>query len=139
LALLMIDIDHFKQFTDHYGHPSGDECLQKIANVLQEGLGRSTDLVARYGGEEFICLLPESDISGATTKAEALRKAVEGLHIRHEGSTAALYVTISIGAASRIPDGHTESKLLISDADEALYKAKHRGRNRVYSAAISQA
>lgn len=134
LALLLIDIDYFKQFNDQYGHQSGDECLQKIAKVLQDGLNRSTDLVARYGGEEFICLLPESDITGATAKAELLRKAVEELHIPHEASSAASYVTISIGAASRIPDEHAEPKLLIANADKALYKAKHKGRNRVYTA-----
>jgi len=138
LALLMIDIDHFKQFNDNHGHQSGDKCLQKIAQVLQEGIGRSTDLVARYGGEEFICLLTESDINGAAAKAESLRKAVEELHIPHEGSSSAFYVTISIGAASRIPDENSESQQLIADADDALYKAKHNGRNRVYTAVMPQ-
>jgi len=138
MALLMIDIDHFKQFNDTHGHQSGDECLQNIAQVLQVGIGRSSDLVARYGGEEFICLLTESDIKGAAAKAESLRKAVEELHIPHEGSSSAPYLTISIGAASRIPDENSESKQLIADADEALYKAKNNGRNRVYTAVIPQ-
>ncbi len=134
LALLMIDIDHFKDFNDHYGHQAGDECLKKIARVLKEGFGRGTDLVARYGGEEFVGLMPETDLAGAEAKAELLRASVEGLNIPHQHSTAAACVTISIGVTSSMPGDDNVSHSLITEADEGLYCAKHRGRNRVCTA-----
>lgn len=135
LGLLMIDIDHFKDFNDHYGHQAGDECLKQIAQTLMDGFGRGSDLVARYGGEEFVCLMPESDLSGAIAKAESLRLAVEGLNILLEHSATAAHVTISIGVAAHIPDEEGKPNTLIAEADEALYRAKHQGRNRVCSAA----
>jgi diguanylate cyclase (GGDEF)-like protein len=134
LALLMIDIDHFKLLNDHYGHPAGDACLQSVALVLKEYLGRSHDLVARYGGEEFVCLLPDSNLAGARGKAEALRLAIQGLGIPHETSPTADVVTISIGVAAWIPDGETSHDHLLAAADAALYAAKKGGRNRTCDA-----
>lgn len=134
LALLMIDIDHFKLYNDHYGHLAGDACLQSVANALKEGLGRSHDLVARYGGEEFVCLLPDSDPAGARAKAEALRIAVEGMDIPHEASPTARMVTISMGVAVKVPNGDSDPEQLVAEADAALYAAKNGGRNRVCTA-----
>ncbi|MEW6164679.1 MAG: diguanylate cyclase [Pseudomonadota bacterium] len=134
LALLMIDIDHFKRFNDRYGHQAGDDCLKTVAAALKEKLGRSHDLVARYGGEEFTCLLPESDLAGALAKAEELRIAVESLGIPHEDSSVARIVTISIGASTLVPDGDGGPDQLVAAADAALYDAKHAGRNRVCAA-----
>lgn len=134
LALLMFDIDHFKEFNDHYGHQAGDKCLKEVARVLREGFERGTDLIARYGGEEFVGLLPETDLAGATAMAESFRAAVESLNMPHEYSTAASCVTISIGVAAMTPSEDKVSHSLITDADEALYTAKNRGRNLVCSA-----
>lgn len=134
LALLMFDIDHFKEFNDHYGHQAGDKCLKEVARVLGEGFERGTDLIARYGGEEFVGLLPETDLAVATAMAESLRAAIESLHIPHEYSTVSTCVTISIGVAAMTPREENVAHSLITDADEALYTAKHRGRNLVCAA-----
>ena len=131
LALLMVDIDHFKLFNDHYGHQAGDACLQAVASVLKEQFGRSHDVVARYGGEEFACLMPDSGIGGALSKAEELRLAVEGLRIAHKTSPIAPVVTISVGVAAMVPDAETNPDQLLTAADLALYSSKHGGRNRV--------
>ncbi len=134
LALLMIDIDHFKRFNDRYGHQAGDEALKAVAAALKAELGRPYDLVARYGGEEFVCLLPDSDLAGAVVVGEALRAAVEGLGIAHDASSVAAVVTVSVGAAVRVPDGDGDPERLLAAADAALYAAKQGGRNRVCSA-----
>lgn len=134
LALIMIDIDHFKHYNDHYGHQTGDACLQAVATRLREHLSRSHDLVARYGGEEFVCLLPECDLASAHAMAEELRIAVAGLNIPHETSPAARMVTISQGVASAIPDEASDADSLLQSADTALYAAKSSGRNRVCDA-----
>jgi diguanylate cyclase (GGDEF)-like protein len=131
LTLEMIDIDQFKQFNDEYGHQAGDACLREIAGVLKGGTGRSHDLAARYGGEEFVCLLPETDMAGARTKAEELKLAVENLAIPHRKSCVAAIVTISIGAATVIPDAETGYATLLATADAQLYEAKRAGRNQV--------
>jgi diguanylate cyclase (GGDEF)-like protein len=131
LALLMIDIDHFKLYNDQYGHPTGDACLQTVGVTLKQGFGRSHDLVARYGGEEFACLMPECDLASALTKAEALRLAVEQLAIPHAASPVAPGVTLSIGVATLVPGDQDKPRDLVSLADLALYKAKNNGRNRV--------
>lgn len=122
LALLLVDIDHFKSFNDATGHQAGDDVLRRVAQTLRDSLNRAADVVARYGGEEFGILLPETDDEQAHRVAEALRQRVEFL-----GS-----VTISVGAASRVPprDGLGFDDL-VRAADEALYEAKRRGRNRV--------
>ncbi len=131
LALILIDIDHFKQFNDLYGHQAGDACLRSVAAVLRAGLGRSHDVVARYGGEEFVCLLPECPQEGASGKARALRQSVQELGIEHRGSSAAAVVTISAGVAALVPDGASSPQALLALADERLYRAKAGGRNRV--------
>lgn len=136
LALLMIDIDHFKYFNDHHGHQAGDDALIAVAATLRLGMGRSHDMVARYGGEEFVCLLPETDLAGAVAKADALRAAVERLEIPHGESPVAPVVTISVGVAVQVPEvgGHPEG--LMAAADAALYAAKEEGRNRTCTVAL---
>ncbi len=131
LTLLMIDIDHFKRYNDHYGHQTGDACLQKVAGTLKAGLKRGHDLVARYGGEEFACLMPECDHPAGQNKAEELRAAVAALGIPHADSPAANHVTLSIGIAVMHPNGENGPEALIAAADAALYEAKRNGRDRV--------
>jgi len=130
-SLLMMDIDHFKAFNDHYGHGAGDTALRKVAETLGESLSRPTDRVSRYGGEEFVVLLPSTDREGACRVAERLRAAVEELAITHQYSTVATVVTLSIGCATHSPDDAGElPDDLLRRADEALYRAKEAGRNR---------
>lgn len=132
LSLIMIDIDHFKQYNDHYGHAAGDACLKQVARALTSCVERPLDLVARYGGEEFVALLPETDCSGARHLAEQMRAAVEALSIPHADSSIASVVTLSVGVATH-KDGNAKADLsqLQACADQALYRAKHQGRNRV--------
>ncbi|WP_294892279.1 MULTISPECIES: diguanylate cyclase domain-containing protein [unclassified Sulfuricurvum] len=129
LAIIMVDVDHFKNFNDHYGHAQGDECLIKIADALQKTLKRPSDFVARYGGEEFVVLLADIDEEGMKTVAEHLVDSVRKLNIPHAFSSAAPYVTISAGAAF----SHTpaeKKKELLKHADEAMYRSKENGRDR---------
>ena len=129
LALLMIDIDFFKQYNDTFGHLKGDECLKHIASVLNNNLNRPGDFVARYGGEEFCILIPETDMDGAITFAEVVHSAIIELKIDNPGSEASKYLTISIGVAAIVPK-HGDSYMdLIYTSDKALYKAKSDGRN----------
>jgi len=132
LAVLMIDIDHFKLLNDSYGHPAGDACLRQVARVLQNALVRPGDVLARYGGEEFIALIQDADAAGGQIVGERLRAAVEGLRIEHRGSPFGV-VTISVGVASATPVGDTVATSLIQVADRALYDAKCAGRNQVRS------
>ena len=129
LALLIIDVDCFKQFNDIYGHPAGDECLRQIGAVIQNCRRRPGDLVARHGGEEFAVLLPSTELTGALAVAEQIRTAVVALQIRHNGHDAGV-VTISIGVESMSPvhEANTVGQLL-RHADQALYAAKSSGRN----------
>jgi len=137
LALLLCDVDKFKQFNDGYGHQVGDECLKAVARTLSSVLRRPADLVARYGGEEFAVILPDTDITGALQVAEGMRSAVEGLRITHRYARGNGVVTVSIGVASVIP-GRNEglSADLLKAADDALYQAKESGRNRIAAAAV---
>lgn len=131
LSMLMCDVDFFKQYNDHYGHPAGDECLKTVAKTLQAGVHRPADLTARYGGEEFAVVLPDTDLPGAEQVAEEMRRTLEGLAMPHAGSLLGL-VTISIGVACTVPRRESGSaEQLIADADAALYRAKQAGRNRV--------
>lgn len=136
LAFIMIDLDYFKKYNDHFGHPQGDECLKKIANILTRVANRSTDVVARYGGEEFAILTPFSDINQATQLAEICRTAIEEEKIPHAstGDASLNIVTVSIGVNSLIPHESNSIAQLIEGADRLLYKAKNAGRNRVFSA-----
>jgi len=130
IALVMIDVDHFKQYNDTYGHQAGDHCLEQISAAMKHCLRRPADLLARYGGEEFACLLPETPLGQAMRKAEELGEAVQQLRIRHESSSAAPVVTITRGVAALIPTAELHSRELVRVADEMLYQAKHAGRNR---------
>ena len=130
IALILIDIDWFKQYNDHYGHVLGDECLRQVAQLIGKNINRPTDLAARYGGEEFVILLPETDLAGAIKIAEEMRSAIETAKIEHRGSTAGI-VTISAGVASNHQNGIIEATDLLEKADSLLYRAKKMGRNRV--------
>lgn len=129
ISVILLDIDFFKNFNDSYGHQAGDDCLKQIAAVLLQNIARPADFIARYGGEEFIAVLPETELEGACHLAEKMRHAVEKLYIIHDGSEIAKHVTISGGVASIFPDTNNTCELLIKQADEALYDAKHSGRN----------
>ncbi|TRX03522.1 diguanylate cyclase [Candidatus Methylobacter oryzae] len=131
LSLLMIDIDHFKQFNDYYGHSAGDECLKMVAAELSKSVLRPRDLVARYGGEEFVAILPGTDRLSALQIAERLRKNIQKLGLPHAYSGAGSVVTISVGAATQAKITKNFLPQMLRDAaDKALYMAKGR-RNRV--------
>jgi diguanylate cyclase (GGDEF)-like protein len=131
LSLIVIDIDYFKNYNDHYGHPKGDACLTQVARALQALTKRPGDLVARYGGEEFVVLLAHTDLKGAKVVAEALRQAVERLALEHARSPVYGRVTISVGVAATVPERGSAPDRLLAAADEAVYLAKAGGRNRV--------
>lgn len=131
LSLILIDVDHFKRYNDHYGHGCGDSCLRRVAKALLALCQRPGDLLARYGGEEFVALVPEASTEEARHTAELLRTAVESLAIPHQYATAADIVTVSLGVASMIPDMEHKPESLLNMADRALYQAKEAGRNRV--------
>ncbi len=131
LSLILIDLDHFKNYNDRYGHQAGDDCLRLAAGSMKARLGRPADLLARYGGEEFVCLLPETPIDGARAKADDLAKGVLSLNIANSDSPTAQIVTISCGVASVMPNADGSAGDLLQRADEMLYAAKHAGRNRI--------
>jgi len=133
LSLLMIDIDHFKPYNDHYGHQKGDQCLIRVAAAMAAILKRPCDLMARYGGEEFGIILPDTDLPQAQRVAEALRSAVQELAIPHGRHSNSQHVTVSIGIATLDLDTQHDIEMLIGAADRALYQAKHAGRNRSIS------
>jgi len=130
LALMMVDIDHFKLFNDRYGHVAGDTCLRAVGEMLSLVTLDEAVLVARYGGEEFALLLPGLDLERATAIADEARKAIEDLLINHSESPCG-HVTVSIGIESAVPDGFQTSADLVEAADNALYAAKRHGRNNV--------
>jgi diguanylate cyclase (GGDEF)-like protein len=130
LALMLCDIDHFKDYNDAYGHLAGDDCLKTIAQTLQRSVRRSSDLVARYGGEEFVILLPATDLKGAMYVAETAQAAIAQLQIPHQQSQVAPHVTLSIGLASLIPTPSLSEQHLLTLADEHLYLAKQGGKNQ---------
>ncbi len=131
LALVMLDVDHFKLYNDTYGHLAGDRCLQAIARAAQSAVRRPADLVARYGGEELVILLPNTDLEGAGIVAENVMAQLEAMHIPHGASPVARNVTVSIGIAAMVPDMKTPVTHLVDTADSALYRAKEKGRNRI--------
>lgn len=130
LAIVMVDVDDFKKYNDHYGHVEGDECLRRVAAALRATLKRPEDFVARYGGEEMAMLLPRTDALGATLLAEAARVAVSTMDIPHAAVVAGK-VSISLGVAAAVPGPQDTEQTLLKAADAALYEAKNRGRNRV--------
>ncbi len=130
VALLMLDVDFFKAFNDHYGHQAGDQVLKRIAGCMAQSVRRSGDLAARYGGEEFVILLPGTDNAGALAVADRIRHQIESLDIQHRGSPCGR-VTASVGAAAIRPRAADRPDMLVEAADKALYAAKSAGRNRV--------
>ena len=134
LSLLFADVDHFKLYNDLHGHQKGDECLRAVAAVIGENTFRPADLSARYGGEEFATIKPETDQEGACKVAERLRDVVAGLRLTHGAPGVGPLVTLSIGIATQIPGDDVCAEWLLRQADQALYAAKHSGRNRVVSA-----
>jgi len=134
LSLVLLDIDHFKQYNDHYGHLTGDGCLRTVAQTIKASVRRVQDMACRYGGEEFAVILPETDLYGASQLAEKIRQQVHALGISHEGTSPASELSVSIGVASMNPADFDNPHLLIEFADSALYQAKAEGRNRVVCA-----
>lgn len=131
MALLLCDVDHFKTYNDHYGHPAGDACLKRVATALQACSQRPADMAARYGGEEFAMVLPDTDLAGAAQVAEAVRAAVAGMRIPHGYSSTAPFVSISVGVSVLLWKMGMSAPQLIASADQCLYQAKRAGRNQV--------
>ncbi|WP_226797708.1 GGDEF domain-containing protein [Cupriavidus necator] len=135
LSLLMVDVDHFKRFNDRYGHQAGDDALASVARCIQENIRQPGDFAGRYGGEEFAILLPYSDADRATAVGEAIRVAVQALHIPNAGSAIG-ELTVSLGAITDATDANgnrafSELRAFLCAADEGLYLSKRSGRNRV--------
>ncbi|MEC2074623.1 diguanylate cyclase [Metabacillus fastidiosus] len=130
-SLILFDIDHYKNFNDTYGHLAGDECLKTISECIQVYNAEPLSFAARYGGEEFVVLLPQGTEREALSVAENIKTAILDLEIPHRSSLVNEYVTVSIGVASIIPIEEMEPNEIISMADEALYKSKQNGRNKV--------
>lgn len=129
LSLIIIDVDFFKNYNDSLGHQAGDLCLQKIARCLTESCRRASDLVARYGGEEFILLLPYTDLTGAENIASNIKDKINRLNIIHPNSPVSKKISISMGVATMVPIMGCSYERLVRFADQALYQAKHVGRN----------
>ncbi len=130
MALILVDIDHFKLFNDQYGHQAGDACLQQVGAAMKRAAMRPQDMVARYGGEEFAILLPQEDVGGAEAVARKVLDEIAALAIAHAHSTAGPCVTVSMGVASVTPNEKREPGELIKRSDALLYEAKAGGRNR---------
>lgn len=132
LSLILLDVDHFKRYNDHYGHLAGDDCLRAIARVLALGGQRATDVTARFGGEEFVVLLPSTSPRGALEIAKRIRHEVMELALPHVGTPMGI-ITVSLGVACQAPSPRHASDALLQEADSALYRAKQSGRNCVRS------
>lgn len=131
LSLLMIDIDQFKLYNDTYGHQKGDKCLRAVATEIQQHLRRPSDMVARYGGEEFSVILPDTPSDSAFSLAERIWSGIGDLRIEHAGLDNASNLTVSIGAATTIPNEKKSLFEFIEAADQKLYRSKRSGRNRI--------
>jgi diguanylate cyclase (GGDEF)-like protein/PAS domain S-box-containing protein len=131
LSLIMLDIDHFKEFNDHYGHVQGDECLIRVAKVLSTAATRSRDFIARFGGEEFVLVLPESDAEAAAKVAERCRQLIFKEQIPHARSPVSGVLTISVGVGSIMPSHQDQPMAFVEATDKKLYLAKQQGRNRI--------
>jgi diguanylate cyclase (GGDEF)-like protein len=131
ISLMLIDIDYFKNYNDHYGHLAGDECLRQVAQGISNLLMRPQDLVARYGGEEFVVVLPHTQIEGAKKVAEQIMTVIEDLNLAHVKSLVSDRITLSIGISCVVPNSNLLVDMPISLADKALYQAKREGRNRI--------
>ena len=128
LSLILLDIDYFKQYNDHYGHVAGDKCLRSVADILERCVRRAGELVARYGGEEFVILLPGADLAHAHETAQNCLALMQQECLPHAASLAANHVTISIGVATVLPDATQDPFTLVNAADAAMYRAKSTGR-----------
>jgi diguanylate cyclase (GGDEF)-like protein len=137
LSVVMVDVDFFKRYNDHYGHQAGDLCLRQVASCLRQTLKRPGDLAARYGGEEFACLLPDTDLVGSMDLARQLGNAVQALNIEHAASSVASVVTVSLGVCSTSGNTPGSADELLREADGALYRAKAEGRNRSCGCTLS--
>jgi diguanylate cyclase (GGDEF)-like protein len=137
LSVILLDVDHFKQFNDHYGHQAGDDCLRQIAQTLKSNLRRPADLVARYGGEEFACILPNTPFEDALGLARDLERQLRALHIAHAHSGIDGVVTASLGVATRAMDAQGDACALVGLADQQLYNAKQTGRGRACGAPLT--
>jgi diguanylate cyclase (GGDEF)-like protein/PAS domain S-box-containing protein len=131
ISLIICDVDEFKRYNDYYEHLRGDDCLIKVAQAIDKGIRRATDLVSRYGGEEFAVILPNTNEEGAIQVAKNIQDQICDLKIPHANSTVSSYLTISIGVASLIPEADLNPTRLIKLADKALFDAKKQGRNRI--------
>jgi diguanylate cyclase (GGDEF)-like protein len=133
LSLVLMDVDHFKQYNDTYGHAAGDDCLRLLGGLLHGAVRRGTDLAARYGGEEFVLVLPHTGREGGIALAESVRQALLAARIPHATSSVCGFVTLSLGLVCSDPAAHPPPSAagLIAAADEQLYRAKSQGRNRV--------
>ncbi|NLY54019.1 MAG: diguanylate cyclase [Firmicutes bacterium] len=129
LSIILLDIDHFKEYNDRYGHVRGDECLRQIGSVLACSINPSVDLAARYGGEEFACILPDTDIQAAVAIAEKIRQGIQDLRIEHEDSPVSQFVTASFGVTTVQYSTDISPADIVAMADKLLYKAKVSGRN----------
>lgn len=137
LSLIMLDLDFFKQYNDHYGHMQGDDCLKSLAQALNLAATRPRDIVARFGGEEFVLLLPETDENAALQVAEHCQRIIEKLQIPHAASAVGRFVTASMGVGTIMqPSAEMEPRHFIEAVDKLLYKAKKNGRNRIEFASL---
>jgi diguanylate cyclase (GGDEF)-like protein/PAS domain S-box-containing protein len=131
LSLILLDIDHFKQFNDHYGHIQGDDCLKSVGLALSRAASRPRDFVGRFGGEEFVLVLPETDEAAARHIAERCRQQVRQQRIAHERSSVSSLLTISLGVGTIVPGAHDRPLDFLNSVDKLLYQAKQRGRDRL--------
>ncbi len=137
ICILIIDIDDFKAYNDHYGHQKGDSCLKIVSEGIRRVVGRASDLVSRYGGEEFVVVLGDTSLEGGLRIAEKIRATVEGLGVPHKGSKKHNNVTVSIGVTSTLPAPDIQPATILVAADRAMYIAKHEGKNQVaYSTTV---
>ncbi|BBP82728.1 sensor domain-containing diguanylate cyclase [Pseudomonas sp. Pc102] len=130
LSLILLDIDYFKQYNDHYGHIQGDDSLKSVGQALSEAANRPRDLVGRFGGEEFVLILPETDADAARQVAERCRRLLRERCIPHEKSGVASLLTVSLGVGTIIPTQHDQALAFVESVDRLLYRAKQGGRNR---------
>ena len=131
LSVVVVDIDYFKQYNDHYGHVQGDECLRRVAEALDAGASRARDLCARFGGEEFILLLPATDADAARNVAERCRKLLAQKELPHARSGVGRTVTCSMGVGTIVPDTLEDANVFLDRVDRRLYQAKSSGRDRI--------
>jgi diguanylate cyclase (GGDEF)-like protein len=137
LALIICDVDYFKAYNDHYGHPAGDRCLQQIAQIMKGSVQRPGDVLARYGGEEFVILLPRTTTAGAIAVVTKIQACLAEAALPHRGAPVAGHITLSFGLAGGVPRRGQPCDGLLATADTALYRSKLAGRNQYHVAETS--